>query len=76
MTERIDHAETALAMLDGLGALSSISQAERAIEMSQVHAQLALVEQQRIANLIAYVAKWTDDELLDVDTEIRKGLGL
>lgn len=43
---------------------------------AQVHATLALVEQQRIANLIAYVAKWTDGEVLDVDAEIREALRL
>lgn len=74
--ERTDHAATAEAMINGLGSLSNVFQAERCIAMAQVHAALAVAEQQRVANLIAYVAKWTDDEILDVDAEIREGLGL
>lgn len=48
----------------------------RKVAVAQAHAMLALVEQQRISNLIAYVNKWTDDEVLDVDAEIRKVLGI
>ncbi|WP_295035086.1 hypothetical protein [uncultured Microbacterium sp.] len=74
--ERIDHAATAEAMLNGIGSLSNVFQAERVIAMAQVHATLAVAEEQHNANLIAYVAKWTDDEVLDIDAMIREGLGL
>ena len=74
MTERIDHAAEARRSLEGSG--DGRNFATDASANAIAHATLALVEQQRIANLIAYVAKWTDDEVLDVDAEIRERLGL
>lgn len=70
MTERIDHVAEARSHL-----VNWVSEDFHA-SIAQVHATLALVEQQRISNLIAYFADWTDDELLDVDAEIREGLRL
>lgn len=60
MTNRINHAaeaERALFVLDGVHG-SDLS-LDEFIAASQVHATLALVEQQRIANLIAL---WKDDD--------------
>ena len=84
MTERINHAAEARQRLavarqtmhGGLGEPSPSPRAAAALDEAQVHATLALFEQQRIANLIAYVAKWTDDEVLDIDEKIREGLEL
>lgn len=75
MTERIDHAAEARALLEKNATMPGIDAVVTATE-AQVHATLALVAEQRIANLIAYVAKWTDDEVLPIDAEIRKGLEL
>lgn len=46
-----------------------------AFKLAQVHATLALVGQQRIANLIAY-SRSCDDDVLTLDAAIREGLGL
>lgn len=51
MTERIDHAAEALRVLEG--AWDGRNVATDAPLVAQVHATLALVEQQRIANIIA-----------------------
>lgn len=81
MNERINHAARAVIERDALNdvlsdeGITDASIVATAI-LVQVHATLALAEQQRIANLIAYVNKWTDGELLDVDAEIRKALGI
>lgn len=53
MNGNIDHAATAQQILDGVHTLDSLGQADLAALIAQVHATLALVEQQRIANLIA-----------------------
>lgn len=83
MSERINHAAKARIYIDTADArpfaewlLRTGESKSDWIAVAQVHATLALVEQQRIANLIAYVNKWTDGELLDVDAEIRKALGI
>ena len=79
MNERINHAAEALDRLNDVGELIGIDEfayADIHAKAAQVHATLALVEQQRIANRIAYVKKWTDGERLDVDAEIRKALGI
>lgn len=73
MTERIDHASQARnLMLDvgadehGTVALELLDESERwvyevTMREAQVHATLALVEQQRIANLLALAQfRWTD----------------
>lgn len=75
MTERIDHAAQARRVFDNMPHEVLLGNTD-ALAWAQVHATLCLAEQQRIANLIAYVAKWTDDEVLDIDAEIREALGL
>lgn len=99
--EKIDHAAEAqrLAQLvdltygriehsNGAWAVSQGVEAQMMAQVAQVHATLALVEQQRIANLIALngmaseLGYATGAELGDevagllADAEIRKGLGL
>lgn len=81
MTERIDHAAEArrkmrvtaeLLMHEGdeLHAIGNTLEA-------QVHATLALVEQQRIANLITVADLWTTPEIVSpIVAEIREALGL
>jgi hypothetical protein len=46
------------------------------IRKAHVHATLALAAEQHTANLIAYLHRWTDDEILEVDAQIRERLGL
>lgn len=85
MADRIDHAATAYRTLDEVDwrdRYASVQVAE-----AQVHATLALVEQQRIANLII-VAGWVMDSTVgdvghDLDKlrmgiagEVWEGLGL
>ena len=53
MTERIDHAAAAVWMLKDAQAAQDLSIIGIISQGAQVHATLALVEQQRIANLIA-----------------------
>lgn len=52
MTERIDHAEKAREWI-GHRNVPSYGGSQHQVAVAQVHATLALVEQQRIANLIA-----------------------
>lgn len=66
--ERIDHAAKAKDLLE--------AGRDFDLRKAQVHATLALAEQQRLANVIAFVDQWTDDELLDIDAQIREALGL
>lgn len=83
MAERIDHAEKAREELQGW----DMSDAEAPISLAaaQVHATLAVVEQQRIANLIAvYGAEGSTEagfvskgvSFSYVGDQIREGLGL
>lgn len=90
-TERIDHAATALRTLGQIrGVDEATNQVTLAIE-AQVHATLALVEQQRIANTIAisqisngdsrpplmHIAVEAADEYrIQPVADIREGLGL
>lgn len=54
---RVDHAAAALRIVEGFGTSSSSVQHQAvAFAAAQVQATLALVEQQRIANHIAYVS--------------------
>ena len=53
MSEMIDHAAVASALIPEYPLRGSFDAARDALAMAQVHAVLALVEQQRIANLIA-----------------------
>ena len=53
MSDRIDHAAEAVALLNLAAAAQHQGDPRHLIAAAQVHATLALVEQQRIANLIA-----------------------
>ena len=53
MSDRIDHAAEAVALLNLAAAAQHQGDPRHLIAAAQVHASLALVEQQRIANLIA-----------------------
>lgn len=74
MSNHIDHAAEAVRLLN-----TSPLTAE-----AQVHATLALVEQQRIANLLTLLESgndlsgviWDGTKLIKIRGEIRKGLGL
>ena len=87
MSDRIDHAAEALRALEGAG--DGRNFATDASAAAQVHATLALVEQQRIANLIAlwsmpneskpgfiHAAGLTGDQDVQAARMIREGLGL
>ena len=56
MSDRIDHAAEAVALLNLAAAAQHQGDPRHLIAASQVHATLALVEQKRIANLIALAA--------------------
>ncbi len=83
MSDHIDHAKQARESLDFMF-MGGATSGERAVQVAkaQVHATLALVEQQRIANLIALGSKyvWNDEDRENyfalLRPEIRKGLGL
>lgn len=53
MTDRIDHAAEAVGLLNLAATTQHQGDPRHLIAAAQVHASLALVEQQRIANLIA-----------------------
>ena len=93
MTERVDHAELANEAISIEGMRAAFDAGESLAEIAavaQVHATLALAEQQRIANLIALtvstdagsLARQTSDELghevtgLLADDSVRAALGL
>lgn len=91
MTERIDHAAESRAALAAAAATPADAEvlADPWLLAAQVHATLALVEQQRIANIIALGARKHDLTdggtirlwLFDPRTgtlrdEVREGLGL
>lgn len=77
MSERIDHAAEARELLAKVGRGLSV---EGCVAVAQVHATLALVEQQRVANMIAYYS--VDDVVgggpgsAGALEDIEKGLGL
>lgn len=77
MTERIDHAVEARDTLTEVGYPASN---EGAMLHALTHATLALVEQQRIANIIALRNAdsdvLVDDEWDDTYSQIREALGL
>lgn len=54
MNTRIDHVANAIKALNGITAEMRTDVATVVVQGAQVNAALALVEQQRIANLIAY----------------------
>lgn len=81
MTERIDHADKTREWVGSKGASRAGISDGLTIALAaiaQVHATLALVEQQRIANLLAYMA--LSDRVLeresDAWSEIEEGLGI
>lgn len=83
MTERIDHVAEAINYLDATP-IETHAEADRKVVTAQVHATLALVEQQRIANLLT-IANWVsnsdlgvklDDLRIGVAGEVWEGLGL
>lgn len=99
MTDRIDHAAEARVLeknawarggIDGGLLIRRPEERHDMITSAQVHATLALVEQQRIANLIAYASHRLEHKsavgqgygtalsalLAGADIAIREGLGL
>lgn len=80
MTEYIDHAAEARRILARTH--SHGGEIERMISEAQVHATLALAEQQRFANRIAYHVSGMygpavyGKELPESHQELRKGIGL
>ena len=79
MTERIDHASMARQAMAALSDVRKPTPAEASVAFAaaQVHATLALVEQQRIANLIAYgQIDFKKSDAWEVWEEIGEGLGL
>lgn len=77
MTERIDHYAAAVGMLKDAQAAQDLSMVGIIAQGAQVHATLALVEQQRITNLLR-VHETTSTELSAElwNTEIKEALGL
>lgn len=85
MVDRIDHAQAARRLV---GSLAVGASKEERNTTALIHATLALVEQQRIGNLIAYVAQAQDmpdgehlsaqelDYLGMILAQIREGLGI
>lgn len=82
MTERIDHVAVATERLDLAQTEVSANWPSRTgeekadlIAAAQVHATLALVEQQRIANIIAFTTGAGYDMATDLAEQIAKDLG-
>lgn len=88
MADRIDHAAQARKLIENA---RINSRRDVTVEAAQVHATLALVEQQRIANVIALsqatnadgsrIAPWAlthpvDDWSVALNDDIREGMGL
>lgn len=85
MSERIDHAKYSKMCMDVASDLRSFNEAgaDHNLAEAQVHATLALVEQQRIANLIALNEARGPGDPWDfgsprppIKPEIREALGL
>ena len=67
MTDRIDHAAEALALLRRVsGSRMSDGEASVSVSAAQAEANLALVEQARLANLIALATYTEGDEIPDL----------
>ena len=91
MTERIDHVDEAIGYREAAGDVSE-SGAALLLAAGQIHAVLALVEQTRIANIIALDESWrgeTGDTLMrlirdetgriignEINPEIAEALGI
>lgn len=84
MSARVDHAARAVALVTPTGALGTVeSTNEKRITAAQVHATLALVEQQRTANALEYLRIMSEAGRVDLDEEnqalglqVREALGL
>ena len=67
MSDRIDHTARAYGVLRSVGSVSMApDEATVSVIAAQTHATLALVEQQRIANLIALASMAEDDSKHEV----------
>lgn len=78
MTERIDHAAEARTIIANTQPhqMGHTGNADW-IALAQVHATLALIEQQRIANLIAWMDGWDSHDVPAEELErLKKALGL
>lgn len=75
MTERIDHVAATQSLLQHAQGADPVA-ARVTLDAAQVHATLALVEQQRIANLIATGSNPASAFGPRIYAEIREGLGL
>lgn len=82
MTDRIDHASEAVNYL-GASTVDTYGDDDRKVAIAQVHATLALVEQQRIANLIAVnryrvnlASPRSDAPQWEIAPEVEEALGL
>jgi hypothetical protein len=81
---RIDHAAEALACEEaGLSimraqaiGIAPYMEVVMQFDLARLHAQLALVEQQRIANLIAWTTRDGQTPIAEVRNIIAEGLGL
>ena len=91
MSERVDHAAEAVESLAAAKEWDTVPEAALLVADAQAHATLALVEQQRIANLIALgmytnadgsrlaqnaVATPNSEHSVALNDDIREGLGL
>lgn len=77
MTARIDHAAAAVGMLKDAEQAQDLSLIGVICQGAQVHATLALVEQQRISNLLrVHEATATELSAELWNTEIKEALGL
>lgn len=75
----IDHAakaRDALATAHDFAGGEEFAFADLTLKAAQVHATLALVEQQRIANVLAYLDHAEGDEYERLNDDLKKGLGL
>jgi len=85
MSEPIDHVAEAIGLRQLASAPAYAEQHGNLLAAAQVHATLALVEQQRYANLIAFMVQYESDTGDNVNfskfhaavfSEITKGIGL
>lgn len=73
--ERIDHAALALELIEGSQAEQDMQAAALILAEAQVQATLAVAEQQRIANLIAWTTANGEEPTDAAIDEIDRGLG-
>lgn len=72
MSERIDHATEAQKILDGYPGLIG----NRPFDVAQVHATLAMVEQQRIMNILKLDEMSLRSQSYEPPGTVREALGL